>query len=106
MEASEFLLARPHLPRPPLVFDAGARELGFAGRARNARGVDGLLTTPQALDRSRAVRRHALGFDPDVVDLDVKLREGLAHPVAGDAGVFEGVPQCRGRIQRREDFAP
>src|SRR6476646_2613333 len=87
------------------MFDAGARQLRFAGRSRDACGVDGLLATSERLDGSLTVGSDALGFDPHVVDVDVELRERLADPFARDAGMLERVPQRRSRIQRRKHLA-
>ena len=99
------MLARADGTGAPLVLDARAGELGLAGRPREARGLDGFVGAAKTRGRRRAIGFDTRRFDPDVVGLDVELRERFGDPVACGRGVLQRVTQRRRRVDGRKHFA-
>src|SRR5439155_6945424 len=105
LDTGELVLARAHRARAPLVLDPRAGALRFAPRARDLRRLDRLVRAPQEVGSGGAVGGSAIRLDPDVVQLDVELRERLASAIARGGSVLERVAQRGRRIHDREDFA-
>ena len=104
LQRGQLLLARSNRARAPVVLDVRAGQLGFTRRSGDARGVHRLVQLPQPFRRLCAINLHAVGFDADVVSLDVQLRQRLGHPVAGGPRVLQGMAQRRGGIDGGEHF--
>ena len=81
----QLVFARAHFAGPPFVLDPCARQLGLAGRAGDARGIERFVGEGQGIGRTRTRRGGALVFGPKVrrLGFETAVRLGGALTLCG-----------------------